>query len=544
MRKTRFAILLAAFTLALAPLALAQDGYGDIPADLQSKNIPAGTVNEPGSQLIFLLDTGLDAKAMYSGQELYGSQSVSDFNSANNSALFQNFVSITNTNPTDAVTVHFRLINSNCTDIIDFLVVLTCNDTMLIDPFDYEIPGSGGINVKDRLFGSVSATPYAGITASLFDDGRFFLFVTASGDLVDDADSRADWLFPYGLAGADLSDDCTAVDPGTIGEAPVSGEVPIRPNDLHVLNASAISFNYLTGFYSIAIPTDLIGGDLPEGANDLAYGTRAYVRPAVSLAGDRYSDGDGPHAAPKGVVLSGTESIPLTNAIPGQAGYSGSTPNTFYLRSEIQGGFHTGDDVLGGALSWTLYPIEGVVQGALPSEQFLYLVSLVDDYNGSNNIKKSATVPFNDNSYGMDSADSLFDVLVFNNDEELLELPLPDVPVSPPPPFTPISLVINVRCIDTWDATLSTNFGTFSVADLFTLGGGSDVADFLASPVDTNDELGPGWLRLDRVRTDLVESYDGVDPTYFTAGQSVVRFEGFAISWWLPASATNRLVAP
>jgi hypothetical protein len=200
--------------------------------------------------------------------------------------------------------------------------------------------------------------------------------------------------------------------------------------------------------------------------------------------------------------------------------------------------------VLGGALSWTLYPIAGVVDGALPSEQFLYLASLVDDYNGSNNIKRSSTVPFNDNSYGMDAADSLYDVLVFNNDEELLELPLPDVPVSPPPPFTPISLVINVRCIDTWDGTLTSNFGTFSIADLFTLGGGSDVADFLATPVDVNDELGPGWLRLDRVRTDLVENYDGVDPTYFTAGQSVVRFEGFAISWWLPASATNRLIVP
>jgi len=405
------------------------------------------------------------------------------------------------------------------------------------------------LNTKDRFFGSADDEPIGGIVSSLFADGRFLLFVTAAGDPVDAADNFADNLFPYELR-ADVGQDsdqeghCTGVDYGTVGSSPGG----IDDDNLHILNASAISFNYLTGFYSIAIPTDLIGGDLPEGANDLAYGVRAWVRPAIDLNGldghPTSDQGDGP-LAPKGVVLSGTEPIYVDEDQLGDV-----IQNAFYLRSEVQSGtiLNTGNDTLveEGALGWTLYPIEGAVQGVRPSEQFVYFASLVDDYDGSNNTKAGVA---EDWSYGMDPARTQFQVVVWNNDEVFLELAPPDVPVSPPPPFDPFSLVIHVDCITAYSGSSHTPSGadaarlnTFSVQDLFDVGG-PDVEDFLAEPV--GDELGPGWLRLDRLTT--VNLQEPTDPervpleaySFFVAGQSIVRFEGFGVSWWLPTVATD-----
>ena len=543
MRKMKLLSMLAVVMLLAAPLVVAQNGYGDKTFNDQTRNVPAGMVNDPGSELIFLLDSGLNAEALYSGSSNYTSDSVSDFDADNDSALFQNFISITNSNPTDSVTVHFRFINRDCSDILDFLVVLSCNDTMLIDPFNYDIPGTS-LNTADRFFGSADDEPIGGIPASLFSDGRFLLFVTASGDPVD-GDNFADNLFPYELR-ADVGDECTAVDTDTIGDAPGG----IDDDNLHILNASAIAFNYLTGFYSIAIPTDLIGGDLPAGANDLAYGVRAWARPAVEIVGtsgdDDFDNGDG-ILPPKGVVLSGSEDI---NVDEDQFGVD--VNNDYYLRSEIQGGINVDapsgasyeTEVVDGALGWTLFPIQGVVQGVRASEQFVQFASLVDDYDGENNTKAGVA---EDWSYGMDAARTQFQVVVWNNDEVFLELAPPDVPVSPPPPFDPFSLVIHVDCITAYSGSTHTSsnadalrLGTFSVQDLFDVGG-PDVEDFLEEPV--GDELGPGWIRFDRLQTFALEDEVANNlNTYVVIGQSVVRFEGFGISSWLPVSAFDPTV--
>jgi hypothetical protein len=541
--------LFAAVILLTVPLVVAQNGFGDKVFNPQTRNVPAGSVNDPGSELIFLLDSGLNAEARYSDSEDYSSQSVSDFDAENDSALFQNFISITNSNPTDSVTVHFRFINRDCSDILDFLVVLSCNDTMLIDPFDFDIPGTS-LNTADRFFGSFDDEPIGGIPASLYSDGRFLLFVTAAGDPVD-GDDFADNLFPYELRAdvgqnSDGDGDCTAVDYGTVGAAPGG----IDDDNLHILNASAIAFNYLTGFYSIAIPTNLIGGDLPAGANDLAYGVRAWARPAVEITGTDpdpdFVNGDG-ILPPKGVVLSGSEDI---NVDEDQAGVN--VNNAYYLRSEIQGGINEPVSsllsyetrVIDGALGWTLYPVQGLVQGVRASEQYIQFASLVDDYDGTNNTKAGVA---EDWSYGMDAARTQFQVVVFNNDEVFLELAPPDVPVSPPPPFDPFSLVIHVDCITAYSGSTHTSsnadalrLGTFSVQDLFDVGG-PDVENFLEEPV--GDELGPGWLRFDRLQTFALEDEvaDNLN-TYTVIGQSVVRFEGFGVSWWLPVSAFDPTV--
>ena len=59
--RMRNTLIFAAVVLLAAPLALAQfnDGYGNrtIFNENQTRNVPAGTVNDPGSQLLYLLDT-------------------------------------------------------------------------------------------------------------------------------------------------------------------------------------------------------------------------------------------------------------------------------------------------------------------------------------------------------------------------------------------------------------------------------------------------------------------------------------------------------
>jgi hypothetical protein len=65
-----------------------------------------------------------------------------------------NFISLSNTHPTKAVTIHFRYFNDECEDVLDFLVILTCNDTLLFNPFDFQIPAAS--------LGEVRLTPRAG----------------------------------------------------------------------------------------------------------------------------------------------------------------------------------------------------------------------------------------------------------------------------------------------------------------------------------------------------------------------------------------------
>ncbi len=96
-------------------------------------------------------------------------------------AIIQNFVAITNTHPTMAVTVHFRYFNDNCDDILDFLVILTCNDTLLFDPFNFEIPGSDGENTKDRIFGPKRpGHVLSPVPTAFYGSGRFIMTASAA----------------------------------------------------------------------------------------------------------------------------------------------------------------------------------------------------------------------------------------------------------------------------------------------------------------------------------------------------------------------------
>ncbi len=623
MKRVHFTLIAVILALATYPLVMAQgdDGYNEWlvpPIDSQTKNLPAGTVGSPGSELLFILDTGVDADSLFGGEDDFESDGVSELGSITE-PNFQNYISVTNTNPTESVTVHFRYFNSNCSDIIDFLVVLTCNDTMLIDPFDFVIPGTT-VNVEERFFGSTTGgVGINAIPASEFGDGRFLLFVVAAGDPIDATaaethtamtadDNIADWWFSRELVvekwGSDSSGwfpDCAQTDVDHVGAETGTGN-----DNLHVFNASAISFDYLVGIMTTAVPTGLLVGDLPDTANDLAYGVAAWTRPSVDLCesvGDSdisywgAADGD-QIQAPTHAVLAGSEDI--------DTGDGTDITNYYYLRNEAHGGDTwpllatsdvdgDGEDEvvgalsLGGALNWTLFPIEGTVSGVLPSQQMVNFLSAVDDYNGSGN----PIGAFTDRAYGVDAADTFYYPTVFNNDEgtftpETPVCPADDGLVSPGDPPVPCtdaaSIEFMVRCVNAWsftgdpidfvstgdvtdgdpvtagatcsglfgnpteypfqdsDAyTLVTNLGSFSVEDLLALGG-AELEAFLDEPVVVGGpELGPGRVRLNRRVTILTEpaAYDGSRPTFITLGQNITRFEGFGMSIWLPVSATD-----
>lgn len=659
MKLLKFTSIAAALLLIVAPAALAQggDGYYDYPQEVQTKGHPAGTSVQPGSQLLFLLDSGI-APADINPDFDPTASIIDNFGPDFANALFTNFISITNTNPTDAVTIHFRYFNEDCEDVLDFLVVLTCNDTMLVDAFNFTIPGSA-VNVRDRFFGPAPGDPQriAPLPSGEFGSGRFLLHVTASGDAGDDSDTRdgnnnavrdtnngdgtfsgpedldkfADWLFPQELTPGNLVQDCPAVDPLTIGVEP-----GVNDNNLNVFNASAISFNYLSGFHTVSVAR---GGGLA------AYGVSAWARPAVNLSidfdpldnapenpGDDFSpqdvtdgvptvgdptpgrtgpndrfklpdgifdffdlytitdgglDGDGP-LAPKRCILSGSEQIWLSlfRVSPANAATPLLPPNFFYLRQDAHGGdtIETNCEgftplqprcdsvnpfyrrpVVGGALDWTLFPIGAVA----PADQFLYMVSVKDDYNGSNNtnnVDPDFPGALSDNAYRLDPAATYYELIVFNNDEDPLAIDRVVPIISPPPPFEQVEITLAVKCIDTFsfnaepipsnrrvdggdptDFVLDVDFGTFSVEDLFSLD--SAVETFLSNPIPVGDELGPGWIRFDRQFTrdfwytpgpiPNIVPYDGERGTYVTIAKNVIFQSAFGVSWYLPLSATS-----
>ena len=338
-------VVLAALSLSvgMAQTGWDDDGYNSYsPFDYgTTKDVPAGFVNEPGSQLIYLLDTGINAEEMFGSDVNYTSNSVLQY--GHSTPVHQNFISITNTNPSQAVTVHFRYFNSDCVDFFDFLVVLTCNDTMMVDPFDFVVPGTEGVNVKDRFFGypnkaDGNGQSFDAIPASTFADGRFLLFVTASGDVkygyepvMYSAEYFADYdnldLIPYEFINYReelLSETCSAWVEGGGGDAgeelygtySVYGDTEgFSDDNLHILNASAVSFNFLVGFQTVAKVTDL-------GAQ-AAYMTQAFARPAV-MGGDLSEwsitggmSGVQSIAAPMHLALSGGEGIYTDSAQQG-----------------------------------------------------------------------------------------------------------------------------------------------------------------------------------------------------------------------------------
>ncbi len=608
------------FSFSLAqPAGWNDDGYNSYsPFDnYQTKDTPAGFVNEPGSQLIYLLDTGINAEELYGDDANFTSNSVLQY--GNSAPVHQNFISLTNTNPSQAVTVHFRYFNSDCVDFFDFLVVLTCNDTMMIDPFDFVVPGTDNVNVKDRFFGypnkaDGNGQSFDAIPASTFADGRFLLFVTASGDFKYNYDPyytfERYWdyvqdyghldLIPYEFINyreEELNVTCSAWVDGGGGDAgeelygvyPVYGDTEGFDDDnLHILNASAISFNFLIGFQTVAKVTDL-------GAQ-AAYMTQAGTRPAIVEWSSHYEwsitggpSGVGSINAPIHVVLAGGERIWSDSAQTGTI-YTSADGDVFMLRQEAHAGdqLDRGEDVVGlnwiisegGALGWEIFP-----SNAMPAEnQIVNFFSFMDNYNGLSNLAQGATPSkWDDVSYNIQPVVTIYTVEPYNNSEDMWGPGDPeDQPiVSPVTPESPLTSAIAVKCINTYqidpesnlnDAVLGEKFGEFTLQDLYDMNAvlGTDsktLEGFLnvlaGSANELANEVGPGWMRFSRwfttrkwTTTDLKPTYvysywQGWDdsqgepydeyiegPSIFTAGQANYVFENFGAGKWLSTVAS------
>ncbi len=638
MNKFKIMILFPVLLILIASTGLAQTGWWDdgynsySPFDnMQTKDVPAGFVNEPGSQLIYLLDTGINAEELYGDDVNFTSNSVLQY--GNDAPLHTNFISLTNTNPSQAVTVHFRYFNSDCVDFFDFLVVLTCNDTMMVDPFDFVVPGTDNVNVKDRFFGypnkaDGNGQSFDAIPASTFADGRFLLFVTASADIKSGYEpymmeyvfGSGSVLVPYYDIGhldlipyefinyreEKLNVHCSAwVDGGEgdadeqlYGQYEAYGDTAgFSDDNLHILNASAVSFNYLVGFQTVAKVTDL-------GAQ-AAYMTQAETRPAVVTGETEYArewsvtggqSGVQQVNAPLWMILSGGEFIyPMAGQMgtPFAAGImydSMAQPMSYFLcmlRQEAHAGdqWDRGEDVLGtnwiisegGALGWEIFP-----SSAMPAEkQIVNFFSFMDNYNGLSNLAQGAQPSqWDDVSYNIQPVVTIYTVEPYNNSEDLW---IPGDPedqpiVSPVTPESPLTTAIAVKCINTYqidpesnlnDAVLDLKFGEFTLQDLYDINSvlGTDnltlegfMGVLAGSANELANEVGPGWMRFSRwfttrkwttteIYPEYVNSYwQGWDdaagepyfipgPSIFTAGQANYVFENFGAGKWLSTAA-------
>ena len=623
MKKLKVATIFIALLALSASFGFAQSGWNDdgynsfSPFDnMQTKDTPAGLVNEPGSQLLYLLDTGINAEELYGDDANFTSNSVLQYGNA--APIHQNFISLTNTNPSHAVTVHFRYFNSDCVDFFDFLVVLTCNDTMMVDPFDFVVPGTSSVNVKDRFFGypnkaDGNGQSFDAIPASTFADGRFLLFVTASGDIKTD---YAPWesngvfypdyddmdLIPYEFINyreEELNVHCAAWEDGgsaTAGES-LFGVYDVYGNttgfsddNLHILNASAVSFNYLIGFQTVAKVTDL-------GAQ-AAYMTEAAARPAVitNTYFDETSITGGPSGvgvvnAPVHCLLTGGETIWTGAARTGNQVITGIDGDVAMFRQDAHAGdqWDRGPNLLGinwiisegGALGWEIFP-----SNAMPAEkQIVNFFSFMDNYNGRSNLAQGATPSrWDDVSYNIQPVVTIYTVEAYNNSEDQW---IPGDPedqpiVSPVTPESPLTSAIAVKCINAYqidpesnlnDAVLGEKFGDFTLQDMYDMNSvlGTDsktLEGFLAvltgSANEMTNEVGPGWMRFSRwfttrkwTTTDLspvyVYSYwqgwndtagepyvEGLyGPSIFTAGQANYVFENFGAGKWITTVASN-----
>ena len=199
-------------------------------------------------------------------------------------AITTSFLTITNTHPTAAVTIHFRYFNDECEDLLDFLVLLTCNDTLIFNPLDFIVPETS-FNTKSRILGPAAGilTP---ISSRQYGSGRFLIFATASGTSTN-SDDDAEILF-----GREFKDSHFGAEDAALGDCAnlktltyFGSSFGINGNNLHVFNASAVAFNYLIGAQTQAT---LVSD--PDERIFQAWGLNAWTRPAVDGYQDWWSE--------------------------------------------------------------------------------------------------------------------------------------------------------------------------------------------------------------------------------------------------------------
>jgi len=560
MNKSKLLIILTVLALLVVPALAQQDpkaGYTEWQTALQSRNIPAGTVNDPGSHLTYFLDTGVNARDLLGDVSLATATStplvdlqswldVDQDGQLDSSAIIQNFVAISNTHPTMAVTVHFRYFNDNCDDVLDFLVILTCNDTLLFDPFDFVIPGSNGENTRDRIFGPARpGKVLSPIPTSIYGSGRFILTAAASGASWDNDDQDAEILFPYELGRA-LDGECNIsyddgwnpadwdfsdIDATLSGYDPNVGTSPgLEEDNLHVFNATQISFNFLIGHQTYAVPYNQVfqaGGinawarpaiwrgepgpaDAAQSSIGVGYDAGAFGGEVNVSQAEYQGDGDGEFANTGWLVLGGElgwTSVETRNRTP--VGTIDGAP--IFLRSELHGG-----DIRSmiGAVSQyggtSLYGAQGTSPffPVAPTDIIQHFVSVTDDYNGSNN---AGVTGFPDHSSNISAAATTYVLQIYDNNEDILEIiGEPPLNVSPPVPGKTVELKMVCMCLRTFLTTTiapGTNVDDVTIAEMADVFGNEvldGLGDFDGLLVPVAPDLSGGWIRYVRDNTNTV----------------------------------------
>jgi len=522
---------------------------------------PVGSATEQGSQLLYIVDTGANLRQAV-GSSLLGSyseplsvaQQFSGSNplplnpfgigapqtvynadgSFNPELINRNFISITNTHPTQAVTVHFRYFNDDCLDLLDFLVVLTCNDTLIFDPFNYLIPETPFMT-QTRIFGPGNDI-LDPIPARMYGSGRFLIFATASGT-VNDGTNVANMRFPEEFATNYVSD--THHCDNLVDETYFGTNPGLSAGNLHVFNASAVVFNHLVGALTTAIPF----GDKFQ-----AYGVSAWVRPAVDIttpvAGMYGNTGDGPPAPVEWTIITGLQD---TYDSSGSVGGGTLIPsNAYYLRTDVHGGeLVSNTSVYYGASAMTS------LWGAAAEDQLVHFLSMVDDYSGAKHGFGSAVAGFTDRSYNLNGALTKYTLMLYDNDEELFtfEGDPPPPNISPPPPdTTQAELDIVVRCMRAWvlSEAHSTSVDDFQVSDLAKIA--PEALLHVSKPGAAIVDASKGWIRFVRDNAEggtsapLRTGYNG-DNSYVTIGMHVIKAGGFGAAWWLPTVSYDPCVS-
>ena len=593
-----------------AVMAQESELYGDWPVQNQTRNIPAGTVNDPGSSLIYIMDTGVNVREAVGHGNIDGYiavLAVSDYSAdglaeqpfglggtrsiyqeaadpldaeVDSSLINTNFIAITNTHPTAAVTVHFRYFNDECIDVLDFLVLLTCNDTLIFNPFDFVIPGTE-FNAKNRIFGPAVGL-FTPITANQFASGRFLIFATAAGTShevppnVDVGmriqDDNAEYRFPAEFDNQiDKNSVCLNLhDHMYFGD--ING---LNQNNLHVFNSSAVVFNYLIGKWTTAVP---FGGVFQ------AHGMNAWARPAVDLRDDdsdasshrNQPDGDGPplvgdqaHGGSDFIILTGNETVSAANSNGGPGSSLDTVQvNSFYLRNEVHGGdtaanvsdvdaeIDDGDDDFD---SWYGALMTAGLFGG--NSNFFNFLSAGDDYNGSRHSGDAAVGGIRDRSYNLNGTTTYYVLQIYDWDENLFDLePGTPINISPPPFNAPTAILkIVVECLRVWVTDIkdpSTEVDDLALSDFDLIS--NLIADHLEGDPDGRD-LSLGTIRFVRdnngFRSDGAAVVFGTqaarDNTFDSAGrlsfltiaQHLLRFDGFGAASWLSSAASLRGVS-
>jgi len=215
-------------------LGLRQRGNGI----LASLTAGSGSYPEAGSQIMYLVDSGIDITCRDFTQEQLTSKTVYELTGISKAAKSQKVI-LRNTNPEKAVTLKCYFINNQGREFLSFLIVVKCGQTLIIDPFDFEIPGTD-LRTSELIFGTSENVQPMGPqrwTAAGFGSGKF-LFSAGTVGLSLDEDNTAEKLYPGLLAPIG---EC-GVNPMNTG----SGEGPMPRTDLNVCNALPMAFDYLT----------------------------------------------------------------------------------------------------------------------------------------------------------------------------------------------------------------------------------------------------------------------------------------------------------